>query len=161
MIDDGVYQQSLFWLDHLGASFAEHKTNTLHLWSTNRSGNSRTVIIPRTNICPNLAQVSSTFSRSGLFAEQLLVHSDHRCVNRSLLQIAMKKCWVMVSAHHTPSCFYPYITHVMNFTRLPPFSGKCKTWTLDSGLDSWTGLWTEIWTRFWTDAQFNDDHFQQ
>ena len=39
--------------------------------------------------------------------------------------------------------------------------GKCKTWTVDSGLDSWTGLWTEIWTRFWTDAQGNDDHFQQ
>ena len=39
--------------------------------------------------------------------------------------------------------------------------GKCKTWTLDSGLDSWTGLWTEIWTRFWTDAQGNDDHFQE
>ena len=39
--------------------------------------------------------------------------------------------------------------------------GKCKTWTLDSGLDSWTGLWTEIWTRFWIDAQFNDDHFQE
>ena len=40
------------------------------------------------------------------------------------------------------------------------YEGKCKTWTLDSGLDSWTGLWTEIWTRFWTDAQVNDDHFQ-
>ena len=39
-------------------------------------------------------------------------------------------------------------------------SGKCKTWTVDSGLDSWTGLWTEIWTRFWTDARGNDDHFQ-
>ena len=39
--------------------------------------------------------------------------------------------------------------------------GRCKTWTLDSGLDSWTGLWTEIWTRFWTDAQGNDDHFQE
>ena len=29
--------------------------------------------------------------------------------------------------------------------------GRCKTWTLDSGLDSWTGLWTEIWTNFWTE----------
>ena len=41
------------------------------------------------------------------------------------------------------------------------FRGKCKTWTLDSGLDSWTGLWTKIWTRFWTDAQGDDDHFQE
>ena len=30
--------------------------------------------------------------------------------------------------------------------------GRCKSWTLDSGVDSWTGLWTEIWTENWTDA---------
>ena len=30
--------------------------------------------------------------------------------------------------------------------------GRCKTWTLDSGLDSWTGLWTETWTNFWTES---------
>ena len=33
----------------------------------------------------------------------------------------------------------PYTSCSYLFTR-----GKCKTWTLDSGLDSWTGLWTEI-----------------
>ena len=35
--------------------------------------------------------------------------------------------------------------------------GKCKTWTLDCGLDSWTGLWTDIWT---DRARFDDDRFQ-
>ena len=38
-------------------------------------------------------------------------------------------------------------------------TGKCKTWTLDSGLDSWTGLWTAIWAGFWTDAELGNDHF--
>ena len=33
--------------------------------------------------------------------------------------------------------------------------GKCKSWTVDSGLDSWT----EIWTGFWTNAEVDDDHF--
>ena len=28
----------------------------------------------------------------------------------------------MVGARHAPSCFYPHVTHVINFTRLPPFS---------------------------------------
>ena len=28
----------------------------------------------------------------------------------------------MVRAHHAPSCFYPYVMHMINFTSLPPFS---------------------------------------
>ena len=28
----------------------------------------------------------------------------------------------MICARRAPSCFYPYVTHVINFTRLPPFS---------------------------------------
>ena len=32
----------------------------------------------------------------------------------------------MVSTRHTPRCFYPYITHMINFTRLSSFSA-CNT----------------------------------
>ena len=39
-------------------------------------------------------------------------------------------------------------------------TGKCKSWTLDSGLDSWTGLWTDIWTGFRPEKVLNDDLFQ-
>ena len=37
--------------------------------------------------------------------------------------------------------------------------GKCKSWTVDSGLDCGLDSWTEIWTRFWTNAEVDDDHF--
>ena len=72
-----VYQLSLFWLDHLGASFTKCRTtcNTPHLGSMNCSGNSRTVIVPRTNNYPNLAQCSV---KGDLFAEQSLVLSDRQ-----------------------------------------------------------------------------------
>ena len=29
--------------------------------------------------------------------------------------------------------------------------GRCKSWTLDSGLDLWSGLWAELWTEIWTE----------
>ena len=36
--------------------------------------------------------------------------------------MATKKCRVKVSMCRAPSCFYLYVTHVINFTRLPRFS---------------------------------------
>ena len=45
----------------------------------------------------------------------------------------------MVSTRPTPRCFYPYITHVINFTRLSSFSA-CNTKNIREPGDEATNL---------------------
>ena len=72
-IDDLSVPTIVCHLDHLRLSFVERRTITPHLWSTDRFGHSWRLIVPRTDICPKVAWVSSTFSEGDLAIRAIVV----------------------------------------------------------------------------------------